>query len=120
MTTLSGSKVAWPVYASIGNISKHVRRRPSEHAKVLLGYIPVAKLAWIVDKEERRIKRWELYHTSMAMILELLRAAAREGVEMRCADGSVCRVHPVPATHIGDWPEQCNVGAATPADALYV
>jgi hypothetical protein len=77
---------------------------------VLLGYIPVAKLAWISDEKERRTKRWELYHTSMAMILEPLRAAARDGVEMTCADGAIRRVHPVLSTHIGDWPEQCNVG----------
>ncbi|KAF8594438.1 hypothetical protein BDV93DRAFT_400336, partial [Ceratobasidium sp. AG-I] len=110
LTTLSGSKVAWPVYASIGNISKHVRRRPSERTMLLLGYIPVAKLAWISDEKERRTKRWELYHASMAMILEPLKAAARDGVEMTCADGSVRRVHPVLSTHIGDWPEQCSVG----------
>jgi hypothetical protein len=39
LTTLSGSKVAWPVYASIGNISKDVRSRPSQQAMMLIGYI---------------------------------------------------------------------------------
>lgn len=46
----------------------------------------------------------------MAMILEPLREAAANGVEMRCADGAVRRVYPLLATHIGDWPEMCTAG----------
>ncbi|CUA73051.1 Ig-like and fibronectin type-III domain-containing protein C27B7,7 [Rhizoctonia solani] len=107
---LNGSKYAWPVYATIGNICSHVRRRPSEHAMMLIGYVPVAKLEWITDEEERRQKKWEVYHTAMSMILEPLRDAARQGVEMLCADGGVRRVHPILSTQIGDWPELCTAG----------
>ncbi|KAG8732937.1 hypothetical protein FRC11_009933 [Ceratobasidium sp. 423] len=110
MTRLSGSKVAWPVYASIGNISAHIRRRPSEHAMVLIGYLPVAKLNWITNPNERRKERWKLYHSALAMMLQPLRAAARDGVDMTCADGGVRRVHPVLSTHLGDWPEMCLFG----------
>ncbi|KEP46906.1 putative Zn-finger protein, partial [Rhizoctonia solani 123E] len=110
MTKLSGSKVAWPVYASIGNISSHIRRRPSEHAMVLIGYLPVAKLHWIKDPRKRREERWKLYHSALAMMLEPLRAAARDGVEMLCADGGVRRIHPIISTHLGDWPEMCLFG----------
>ncbi|EUC55055.1 Zn-finger protein, putative [Rhizoctonia solani AG-3 Rhs1AP] len=110
MTKLSGSKVAWPIYGSIGNISSHVRRRPSQHAMVLIGYLPVAKLNWISNATERREERWKLYHSTLAMILEPLRAAARTGVEMVCADVGVRRVHPILSTHLGDWPEMCLFG----------
>lgn len=113
LTQLSGSKVAWPVYASIGNIRKAVRRRPSEHAMMLIGYIPVAKQAWITNQEERRKKRWELFNASMAKILEPLKSASRDGVEMRCADGGVRHVYPVLAVHIGDWPEQVTAGCTS-------
>ncbi|KAF8599349.1 hypothetical protein BDV93DRAFT_449464, partial [Ceratobasidium sp. AG-I] len=111
LTAYSGSKVAWPVYASIGNIAKAVRRRPSEQAMVLIGLIPVAKLEWISDQNEKEKKRLELYHASMALILEPLKAAARDGVEMTCADGGVRRVYPIIASHIGDWLEHSTVGS---------
>jgi hypothetical protein len=77
---------------------------------MLIGYIPVAKLAWITDEDERRKKKWELYHAAMAAILAPLQAAARSGVEMRCADGGVRRVHPILSRHLGDWPEHCTAG----------
>jgi hypothetical protein len=76
LTTYSGSKVAWPVYGSIGNIPKAIQRRPSEQAMMLLGLVPVAKLEWITIETEREKKRWELYHASVALILEPLKVAA--------------------------------------------
>lgn len=78
---------------------------------LLIGYIPVATLGWISDEEERRKKKWELFHASMALILESLKEVSRVGEEMRCADGGVRRVYPILAAHIGDWPEQCTVGS---------
>jgi hypothetical protein len=77
---------------------------------MLIGLIPVAKLEWIANETVRQKKRWELYHASMVLILEPLKVAARDGVEIRCADGGVRRVHPIIAAHLGDWPEQCVVG----------
>ncbi|KAF8593938.1 hypothetical protein BDV93DRAFT_409266, partial [Ceratobasidium sp. AG-I] len=111
LTILSGSKVAWPVYASIGNIPKAIRRCPSEQAMLLIGLIPVAKLEWITNVEENAKKRWELYHACMALILEPLKLAARDGIEVRCADGAVRRVYPILAAHLGDWPEHALVGS---------
>lgn len=87
LTTYSGSKVAWPVYGTNGNIPKAIRRRPSEQAMMLIGIIPVAKLEWITDEKVQQTKRWELYNTSLALILEPLKVAARDGIEVQCADG---------------------------------
>lgn len=112
LSSLGGDRTAWPVYQSIGNISKAIRRRPTQSAMLLVGYIPVAKLPWITNEKERSRKQWEIYHESMAIILEPLKTASVIGVEMRCADGGVRRVYPIVAAHIGDWPEQCLVSCS--------
>ena len=39
-----GDKKAWPVYLSIGNISKNIQHQPLTHATILIGYLPVVKL----------------------------------------------------------------------------
>ncbi|KAG9076840.1 hypothetical protein FRC06_009249 [Ceratobasidium sp. 370] len=77
MTMLRGNKSAWPVYLSIGNISKEIRRKPSERAMLLVGYIPITELTGISNIERRREKRWQLFHTCMESILEPLKEASR-------------------------------------------
>ncbi|QRV77137.1 leucine-tRNA ligase [Ceratobasidium sp. AG-Ba] len=108
LSLFTGQKV-WPVYLSIGNIDKEVRRAPSEQATMLIGYIPVANLSFISNEDERREKKWEVYHACMAEILASLKQASKDGVEMVCADGAVRRVHPIAAAHMADFEEQCMV-----------
>ncbi|QRV89199.1 hypothetical protein RhiJN_17217 [Ceratobasidium sp. AG-Ba] len=54
LTVFSGNQKAWPVYLTIGNISKDIRRCPSERATLLIGYIPVSNLDNISNEQERR------------------------------------------------------------------
>lgn len=96
LSQFSGDKSAWPVYLTIGNIAKSTRRHPSEHAVILLGYLPISKLTCFKSEEDRRLARQRLFHYCMRQILEPLMKAAREGVEMtlnerNCADaGNSC------------------------------
>ncbi|KAG9095571.1 hypothetical protein FS749_010202 [Ceratobasidium sp. UAMH 11750] len=75
---------------------------------ILIGYIPVPDLSFISNEEERREKRWEVYHASMSEILASLKQALSCGVEIVCADGAVRRVHPIVAAHMADFEEQCT------------
>ncbi|KAG8909475.1 hypothetical protein FRC00_010035, partial [Tulasnella sp. 408] len=108
LSTFSGDKQAWPVYLTIGNISKSVRRRPSQRAMVLLGYLPVTKLHCF-KLQDRSNQGHRLFHRAMRHILQPLAKAGTSGVFMTCADGHIRRVHPILASYIADYPEQCLV-----------
>ena len=84
LTQFQGDKKAWPVYLTIGNISKKICCQPSTHATILVGYLPVAKLDCF-SKGIRSLQGYRLFHHCMAMIFGSLEQAGREGVEMVCA-----------------------------------
>ncbi|KAK7433564.1 hypothetical protein VKT23_020718 [Stygiomarasmius scandens] len=108
LSTFSGDKKAWPVYLSIGNIEKGVRRKPSSRAFLLLGYIPTSKLECFLEKECSQMGH-QLFHDCMKIILEPLERAGREGAKTICADGYERLVFPLLAAYIADYPEQCLI-----------
>lgn len=65
LSDFSGDKTAWPVYMTIGNISKEVRRKPSVRSTVLLGYMPKPKLTCFATKDARRQAKWKFFHHCM-------------------------------------------------------
>jgi hypothetical protein len=86
---MSGSQMGYPVYVTLGHIGKSVKRKSSEDTMVLLGCLVVDKFEGIPLKEARERLTGELVHCAMDVLLEPLREASAQGVEIWCADGGL-------------------------------
>ena len=113
LTQFSGNKAAYPVYLTLGNIPKSLRRKPGSRACVLIAYLSVDKPSKEgLSKTALRLRNYEIFHRSMAVVLQPLKAASNPrgpGIEMVGGDGAVRRVYPILATYVADYPEQCLV-----------
>ena len=113
LTQFSGNKAAYPVYLTLGNIPKSLRRKPGSRACVLIAYLSVDKPSKEgLSKTALRLRNYEIFHRSMAVVLQPLKAAGNPrgpGIEMVGGDGAVRRVYPILATYVTDYPEQCLV-----------
>jgi hypothetical protein len=108
LTMFSGDMFAYPVYVTITNISKGVRRKPSARATVLAGYLPVSKLECF-SPEKRSLAGSCLFHQCMHSLLEPMAQAGKEGVEMQDPSGIPWLFFPILAAYITDYPEQCLI-----------
>lgn len=112
LTQFSGNKLAYPVYLTIGNIPKSLRRKPSAQACVLIAYLSVDKVSDGLSATALRVRNYELFHRSMALVLNPLKAAGDprgSGILMTGGDGALRRVYPILSTYVADYPEQCLV-----------
>ena len=103
------NKSAYPVYLTLGNIPKEIRRKPSRNSQILLGYLPTSRLEHITSVTSRRRTLTNLFHACMWRILSPLRTAGADGVIMRSGDGVARRCHPILAAYVGDYLEQTLV-----------
>ena len=101
--------MAYPVYLTIGNIPKDIRRKPSRHAHILLGYIPTTKLVGIGNKAACCRALANLFHGCMRTVLDPIAHIGETGVPMMSGDGVWRRCHPILAIFVGDYPEQALV-----------
>jgi len=108
LSRVAYSNKAWPVYLTIGNISKGIRRQPSSHGSILIGYLPVTKLACFSEGAQANAQ-YRLFHQAMRTLLRPLVTAGQNGILMTCADGKIRRIFPILAAYIADYPEQCLV-----------
>jgi hypothetical protein len=79
LSMISGDQQAYPVYLTLGNISKRIRRKVSQRATILIGYLPVEDFKSAVDLAERERLEGELVHRAMEILLELLKKAGQRG-----------------------------------------
>ncbi|KZT19695.1 hypothetical protein NEOLEDRAFT_1077336 [Neolentinus lepideus HHB14362 ss-1] len=114
--TLFGNKTAYPIYMTIGNLPKEIRRKPSRGGHVLLGYLPTTWLDHVTNKAARRRTLTNLFHSCVRRILHPLKSAGRDGIAMASGDGVYRRCHPIFATFVGDYPEQVLVTAVKYGD----
>ena len=110
LTQFSGGQQAYPVYLTLGNIPRAIRRKPSKKACMLIAYLPVDKCdVPNLSKDEQAARAHRVFHTAMQLILDPLVDAGLNGMEVVGGDGHVRKVHPILACYIADYPEQCLV-----------
>ena len=99
LTNFSGDKSAWPLYMSIGNIRKDVRRTASRRAWILIGFIPVPS--------KGAPDSGAAWHHAVDMVLGALKDVEIRGpgYQWDCADGFRRNCYPIIAAWIGDYPE---------------
>ncbi|KAH9069673.1 hypothetical protein EDB83DRAFT_2314068 [Lactarius deliciosus] len=107
--TLFRGNTAYPVYMTIGNVPKEIRRKPSHRAQILMGYIPTTKLTSLTNKAARRRALANLFHACVQIILAPIAGYGETGVAMKSGDGTWHRCHPIFALFVGDYPEQILV-----------
>ncbi|KIJ64931.1 hypothetical protein HYDPIDRAFT_28277 [Hydnomerulius pinastri MD-312] len=107
--TLFRNKSAYPIYMTIGNLPKDIRRKPSRRAQILLGYLPTTRLEHITNLAARRRTLANLFHACMRYIVQPLKDAGWNGIQLASGDGVMRRGHPLLACYIGDYPEQLLV-----------
>ncbi|KAI0083523.1 hypothetical protein BDY19DRAFT_900159 [Irpex rosettiformis] len=107
--TLFRNKSAYPVYITIGNLPKAIRRKGSRHGQILLGYLPAEHFDHITNKAERRRAVSLIFHACMDIILKPLQDAGINGILLASGDGVVRRCHPIFSNYIADYPEQVLV-----------
>ena len=110
ITTFAGKQSCYPVYMTIGNIPKHLRRKPSFRAQRLLAYLPTGKIEGtdFSDAILRKL-RAQLFHTCMETVCAPMFGPAADGMDFTDSAGTLYRFHTVLAAYVADYPEQCLV-----------
>ncbi|KAI0753003.1 hypothetical protein C8Q80DRAFT_1217332 [Daedaleopsis nitida] len=107
--TVFGSKTAYPVYMTLGNLPKDVRRCPSHRGQILLAYLPSTRLEHITSKTVRPRVHTNLFHKCMSLVLKPLIKAGIHGISVTSGDGVTRCGHSIFTMYIGNYPEELQV-----------
>lgn len=77
----------YPVYLTIGNIPKELRRKVSQNSQILLAYLPITRLEHVTNEAARRQMVNNAIHNALREILRPLHAAGKDGLNMASGDG---------------------------------
>ncbi|KAG9097485.1 hypothetical protein FRC06_007492 [Ceratobasidium sp. 370] len=113
LSAMSGGQQVYLVYLTVANIDKSVQRETNRNAMALLAYLPVDDFEHAESISEKVRLKHTLTHRAMEKVMEPLRAASKDGVVMRCADGRFRQVYPIVAGDVGDGQEQCMMGCVS-------
>ncbi|KIY60598.1 hypothetical protein CYLTODRAFT_427819, partial [Cylindrobasidium torrendii FP15055 ss-10] len=81
LTLFRGNKQAYPVYLTLGNIPSHLRRKPSQQACILVGYLPIEKASKPgLSRRNYSGRQQRIFHAAMRHLLEPLVKAGKHGV----------------------------------------
>ena len=117
LSRMHGDQHAWPVYITIGNLQRDMRRAHSRPGMAILGMIPI-----VAEKGIRA----EVYHYALGVMTEgkslctcgisftnegysAIKECSEHGVNIQCADGLTRRCHPILAAMTLDYEEQAMV-----------
>jgi len=103
LSMLSVDKTSWPVYLSIGNLSKAKRRSVKMNRLILIGLLPKCP-----HGPKTHTNRFA-YPESIATILRTLEEPAKSRLGVLCADGRTRHAFPRIASFLADYPEQCTI-----------
>ena len=124
MTPLSSSQTAWPVYITIGNLPRALRRQQMIPATLLVGFIPITKAVTVgSDSAMSYEAKTKVYHDAMRIIfgrrctyscpsvtvylltsIALAQLAQGEWL-VRCADGHIRHCVPIISNMLVDYEE---------------
>jgi len=105
-----GHQQVHPMYITIGNIPKKLRRKSSRHAIVLLGYLPIL-LSTRGSRNKHKFKeaKFRTFHQALHVILEQLITTAKIGMMIPGPDGKIRRCFPILVSYSVDYPEACVI-----------
>ncbi|KAF8254212.1 hypothetical protein K440DRAFT_531477, partial [Wilcoxina mikolae CBS 423.85] len=103
LSSLSVDKSVWPVYLSIGNLSKAKRRSVKSNRLILIGLLP----RYPNGRKTHTIKI--AYQESMTAILRPLEELAKSGIKVLYTDSHTRHTYLQIASFLADYPEQCNI-----------
>ena len=99
LTNFSGDKSIWPLYMTIGNIPKDIRREKSSKAWICIGLLPTLKLDGVSSSQQ--------WHSAVHHILEPIRT--RHCFDFPCSDGYIRQCYPILNGWVANFPKQCTV-----------